>query len=90
MGARSQGAGARVCFEAGWRMSTNIRARDLDLAARNVLDGRRLEIVAEGFPLFGGTQIAVDATLVSPLHCNGSARGQRVEKPATCWPPQPR
>ena len=35
---------------------------------------RRLEIVADGLPLSGGMQLAVDTTLVSPLHCDGSAR----------------
>ena len=33
---------------------------------------RRLEIVADGLPLFGGVQLAVDTTLVSPLHFDGS------------------
>ena len=48
--------------------------RDLDLRAPDVLDGRRLEVVAEGLPLFGGAQLALDTTLVSALHCDGSAR----------------
>ena len=33
------------------------------MAAR---DGRRLEVVADGLPLFGGVQLAIDTTLVSP------------------------
>ena len=48
--------------------------RDLDLLAPQALDGRRLEVVAEGLPLFGCMQLAIDATLVSPLHCDGTAR----------------
>ena len=40
----------------------------------DVHDGRRLEVVADGLPLFGGVQLAVDTTLVSPLHCDGTAR----------------
>ena len=39
-------------------------------------DGRRLEVVADGLPLFDGAQLAVDTTLVNPLHCDGSARPQ--------------
>ena len=35
-------------------------------------DGRHLEVVVDGFPLFGGAQLAVDTTLVSMLHCDGS------------------
>ena len=31
-------------------------------------------MVADGLPLFDGAQLAVDTTLVSPLHCDGSAR----------------
>ena len=37
-------------------------------------DCRRLEVVAKGLPLFGGAQLALDTTLVSALHCDGSAR----------------
>ena len=36
-------------------------------------DARRLEVVVDGLPLFGGAQLAVDTTLVSALHCDGSA-----------------
>ena len=46
--------------------------RDLDIAAPDPRDGRRLEIVVDGLPLFGGAQFAVDTTLVSPLHCDGT------------------
>ena len=46
--------------------------RDLDLGAP-VTDTRRLEVVVDGLPLFGGVQLAVDTTLVSTLNCDGSA-----------------
>ena len=63
------------CAEkAGTRVSTNVMVRDLDLRAPDVHDGRRLEVVAEGLPLFGGAQLALDTTLFSALHCDGSAR----------------
>ena len=54
-------------------MATNVMLRDLDLPVPVARGGRRLEIIADGLPLFGGAQLAVDATLVSPLHCDGSA-----------------
>ena len=44
------------------------------LAARNNLDGRRLEVVADGLTLWHGSQLAIDTTLVSPLRRDGSAR----------------
>ena len=69
-----ENAVASVCREAGARVSTNVMVRDLDLLAPQAFDGRRLEVVAEGLPLFGGMQLAIDATLVSPLHCDGTAR----------------
>ena len=51
---------------------TNAILRDFDLAAPNPADQRRVEILADGLPLFGRAQLAVDTTLVSPLHCDGS------------------
>ena len=36
--------------------------------------GRRLEILADGLPLHGGgAELAIDTTMVSPLHRNGKA-----------------
>ena len=46
--------------------------RQHDGEGHNARDARRLEIVADGLPLFGGVQLAVDTTLVSPLHCDDS------------------
>ena len=64
-----------MCREAGARVTTNIMVRDLDLGvAQPALDGRRLEVVAEGLPLFGGVQLALDTTLVSPVRADGTAR----------------
>ena len=39
----------------------------------NAIDGRRLEVVVDGLPLFGGRQLAVDTTLVGVLHADGTA-----------------
>ena len=63
---------ARVCREAGGRVTQYVMVRDLDLAEPQPADGRRLEVVVDGLPLFGGCQLAVDATIVSALHCDGS------------------
>ena len=65
-GSRWTSAAARICRGGGAR-------RDMDLAAPNPGDARRLEIVAGGLPLFGGAQLAIDTTLISTLHCDGSA-----------------
>ena len=65
---------ARVFREAGGRVSTNVRVRDMDLAAHTEGDGRQLEVVVDGLPLFGGAQLAVDATLVCARRRDGSAR----------------
>ena len=48
-------------------MTTNRMIRDMDL------DGRRVEVVADGL-LLGGVQLAIDTTLVSTLHCDGCPR----------------
>ena len=46
----------------------------MDLHLPNAEDSRRLEVAVDGLPLFGGAQLALDTTLVSALHCDGSAR----------------
>ena len=66
-----ESAAARICREAQGRVATNVLVRDLDIPVP-VNDGRRLEVVVDGLPLFGGAQLAVDTTLVSMLHCDGS------------------
>ena len=48
--------------------------RDMDLIMPNANDGRRLEVVVDGLPLFGGRQLAIDTTLVGALHADGTAR----------------
>ena len=63
-----ESAGARICRETGARVTTNMMVRPVP----NAHDGRRLDIVADGLPWFGSAQLAVDTTLVSPLHCEGS------------------
>ena len=62
---------ARVCREAGGRVATNLFVRNMDLGVPRAGDNRRLEVVVDGLPLFGGAQLAVDTTLVSALKANG-------------------
>ena len=59
-----ESATARVCREAGGKVTTNVMVRDLDLDDPRAADARRLEVVVDGLPLFGGCQLAVDATVV--------------------------
>ena len=73
-------AAARVCREAGARVATNVFLRDLNLGLP-LTDGRRLEVVAHGLPAFGGVQVAVDVTLVSPLRRDGSSRSRADHEP---------
>ena len=71
-----ESAAARVCREAGARVGTTILVRDLDLVPQGRQDGRRLEVVAEGFPLFHGAQLAIDTTLVSQVRRDGLPRAR--------------
>ena len=64
---------ARVCREAGARVSTNVMLRDLDLLPQDRPDARRLEVVAGGL-LHLGAQLAIDTTMVSPLRRDGVSR----------------
>ena len=67
-----ENAVAQICREGGARMSTNVFLRDLDISPVGSTDSRRLEVVAEGLSLYGGCQLAIDATLVSALKGDGT------------------
>ena len=60
--------------------ATNILVRDLDLGTPDARDARRLEVVVDGLPLFGGAQLAVDTTLVSAIQGNGEPRNGAAER----------
>ena len=58
---------ARVCREAGARVTMHTRMNQLNIPAVNHMDDRAIEVIANGLPLWQGSQLAVDTTLVSPL-----------------------
>ena len=72
-------AAAQICHEAGAKVTTIVHVRDILVAVFNNLDGRRLEVVADGLTLWHGAQLAIDTTLVSPLHRDGSARARAAD-----------
>ena len=55
-------------------MAVNVMVRDMDLALPNAHDARRLEVLVDGLPVYGGAQLAIDTTLVSPIRGDGTAR----------------
>ena len=69
-----ESAAARVCREAGARVRTNVFVNSLNLGISRPDDSRRIEVIADGLPLFHGEQLAVDATLVCALRRDGAAR----------------
>lgn len=62
---------ARIFREAGCRVLENVFLRDMGLPGIAAADGRQLEVIATGSPLAQGVPLAVDATMVSPLHGTG-------------------
>ena len=74
---------ARVCREAGARVTTNTYVRDLNLDVIR-RDDRRIEVIANGLPLWNGAQIAVDTTLVSPVKRNGQPQPHTADR-AGAW-----
>ena len=52
----------------------------MDLTAFDVMDSRRLEVVADGLTAFRGAQLAIDTTLVSALRRDGTARPGAVTR----------
>jgi hypothetical protein len=64
-------AAARICREAGARVAQNVFLRDMNVDVP-VSDNRQIEVVANGLPLWGGAQVAVETTLVSPVLGDGA------------------
>ena len=69
---------ARVCREAGARVAQNVRLADMNLDA----SARRIEVVCNGLPLWHGAQLAVDATIVSPVGRTGEPQAGADARPA--------
>ena len=69
-------AAARICREGGARVTTNTRLADLNIQNLARVDDRRIEVIANGLPMWGGSQLAVDTTLVSPLTRSGEPRSR--------------
>ena len=67
-------AAATICREAGARVTTHTRVADLNIDQLHRHDDRRIEVIANGLNLWGGAQLAVDTTLVSPLTQDGQPR----------------
>ena len=61
-------------------MQTNVFLRDMNLDGIRSSDGRRLEVVANGLPTYHGAQLAIDATIVSPVTALGQPVGSASEQ----------
>ena len=70
---------ARICREAGARVKFNAFLRDMNLSVATS-DLRRIEVLAQDLPCFGGAQLAVDVTLRSALAGNGVAQPRAAEE----------
>ena len=73
---------ARILREAGARVHMHVPLAHMNLDPPPA-DGRAIEILAQGLPLWHGAQLAVDATLVSPVGRDGAAHPHAATTPAT-------
>ena len=71
---------ARICREAGATVARNVALADMNIADA-VLDGRRIEIVANGLHAYHGQQLAIDTTCVSPLTRTGQPHPGTTTEP---------
>ena len=78
-----ESAAARICREAGARVSVDVRVQDMDLARLDALDNRRLEIVADGLPSLPGSPAGSGHhARISPQTRRGSSQSGR--EPQRC------
>ena len=75
-----ESAVARICREGGGLVASNRLIRDLDLAIPSAGDSRRIEVIVDGLALFGGAQLAIGATMVSPVRADGLPREGAVAR----------
>ena len=70
-----EGAAARVCRKAGATVQQHVLLRDWTVEPGR-LDERRIEVIANGLPLWNRAEVAVDTdtTLVAPLTSLGAPR----------------
>ena len=71
---------ARVLREGGARVRENVTLRDAGVPV-SPSDHRIIEIVATGVPIEHGIPVAVDATMVSPLHADGTPHPRACAQP---------
>ena len=74
---------ACVCREGSAPVAMNVRVADMNIDVP-VADDRRNEVVANGFPLWHGAQLALDATLVSLLTRVGEPHPRADVEPGHC------
>ena len=87
---------ARVCSEAGARVTTHTLISNFTIPTIQRIDNRRIEVIAHGLSPRGGSQLAIDTTIVSPLtsqatprqhrgqHAGAALRHARRSKERTC------
>ncbi len=71
---------ARVLREGGARVRENVTLRDAGIPV-GASDGRQIEVVVTGLPIEHGIPVAVDATMVSPLHADGTPHAGAAARP---------
>ena len=66
-------AAARVCREAGARVTTHTLIWELNIPTVHRIDNGRIEVIAHGLPVWGGSQLAID-TIFSALASQAAPR----------------
>ena len=75
----------RVLREAGGRVREHVHLRDTGVPGIDPTDGRHIELVVTGLPIAHGIPAAVDVTLISPLHADGTPWRRAAEKPGSSF-----
>ena len=70
----------RILREARARVRENVSLHEAGVPV-DPADGRNIEIVATGLPIHQGIPVAIDATMVSPLHTDGTPHPHADERP---------
>lgn len=76
---------ARICREAGGHVRENVFLRDTAVPGIDPSDGRHIEVIATRLPYARGIPVAIDCTVISVLHADGSPWPNTTHQPGASF-----
>ena len=76
---------ACILREARGRVRERVLLREAGIDGTALTDGRNIEVVVTGLPIDHGIPVAIDATIISPLHADGTIWAGAATRPGASF-----